>query len=114
MVYTKEYKPSNTRLWCLMHRWALFDGIQYAFFFHIYVRNITEGENIGSAFALGPRQQSVKVLESGLSAVKLVAQRYTCTSVTCMCTHVVMGIGNEVRGRKHTKGKKSKNMAAFK
>lgn len=43
--------------------------------FHIYVYSNTESENTGGAIALGPMQQSVKVLESGLSAVKLVAQR---------------------------------------
>jgi len=44
----------------------------------------------------------------------LVAQRYTCTSVTCRCTHEAMGNGDEVRGIKHTKGNKSENVEAFK
>ena len=82
--------------------------------FHIYVYSVTESENTGSAIALVPRQQSVEVLQSRLRAVRLVAQRYPCTSVTCRCTPAVMGIGDEVRGRKHTKLKKSKTMAVFK
>lgn len=84
----------------------------YSIIYAVYVYNvIITASYVYNAYsiALGPRQQSVKIVESGLSAVKLEAQRYTCTSVGAG------GIGNrngdEVRWRKHSKGKNTNHIA---